>query len=365
MTKKEKKLNLSITNPRVFDAVKLLCALLIALVITFLVLCLISKNPVNAFFTILTGPLSKRRYFGAVIESFIPYAFAGLAAGILFKSGAFNLGAEGIYIISGVSVAAVACSSITTSGFLHPILCVLAAAVTGGVLMIIPSFLKAKFGTNEMVASLMLNSIYAGISMYLIRTFLLTKTTSTIGSKDYLPTAKIKYLYEPLRISPAFILLIIVTIILYLVMFKTKLGYQMRLAGANPKFAEYSGISAFKLAIITAAIAGVMAGTGSAIQLLTQSSFYQPDKTVTGIGFSGMLLAMLGRNNPIGIVVASFLIKYLEQGANVLYFSDTSVPSEIVAIVEGIIILLISSQYFLRGFREKMLLKEGLKKDVK
>ena len=83
MTKKEKKLNLSITNPRVFDAVKLLCALLIALVITFLVLCLISKNPVKAFFTILTGPLSKRRYFGAVIESFIPYAFAGLAAGIL------------------------------------------------------------------------------------------------------------------------------------------------------------------------------------------------------------------------------------------------------------------------------------------
>ena len=111
MTKKEKKLNLSITNPRVFDAVKLLCALLIALVITFLVLCLISKNPVKAFFTILTGPLSKRRYFGAVIESFIPYAFAGLAAGILFKSGAFNLGAEGIFVMSGLVISLISIHS--------------------------------------------------------------------------------------------------------------------------------------------------------------------------------------------------------------------------------------------------------------
>ena len=77
-----------------------------------------------------------------------------------------------------------------------------------------------------------------------------------------------------------------------------------------------------------------------------------------------MLLSMLGRNNPIGIVVAAFLIKYLERGTSVLYFVDRAVPSEIVAIVEGIVILLISSQYFLRGFREKRLLKEGLKKDA-
>ena len=363
--KSEKKLNLSITNPTVFEAVKMIIALLIAFVIMFVVLCLISDNPVHAFVTILTGPFAKRRYFGAVIESFIPYAFAGLAAGILFKSGAFNLGAEGIYIISGVAVAAVACTAVTTSHFLHPILCILAAAAVGGVLMIIPSFLKAKFGTNEMVVSLMLNSIYSGIAMHLIRKYLLTKTTSTIGSRDYLKTAKIGYIFEPLRISPCLLLLIVCTIILYLVMYKTRLGYQIRLAGANPKFAEYSGISAFKLSIATAAIAGVLAGIGSACQLLTQSSFYQPDKTAVGIGFSGMLLAMLGRNNPIGIVIASFLIKYLEQGANVLYFSDTSVPSEITAMIEGIVILLISSQYFLRGLREKKLLQEGLGKNAR
>ena len=365
-TSKERKARnmLSITNSKVFDTIKILISICIAFIITFVILCLISEDPVNALVTILTGPFRKTRYLGSVIESFIAYAFAGLAAGILFKSGAFNLGAEGIFIISGVSVAAVACNPVTTNPFLHSALCILAGAVTGGILMIIPSFLKAKFNTNEMVVSLMLNSIYSGISMFIIRNYLLTTTTNTVGSKDYLETAKIGYLYEPLRISACLILLIVCTVVLYVIMFKTKLGYQIRLSGSNPKFSEYSGINSFKLAMITSAIAGVLAGMGAACQLLTQTSFYQPDKSLTGIGFSGMLLSMLGRNNPIGIVVSAFLIKYLEQGTQVLYFVDRAVPSEIVAIVEGIVILLISSQYFLRGFREKKLLQEGLKKDA-
>ena len=361
-SKYSKNYKLSITNSTVFEVVKMLISIVIALFITFLILCMVSKDPFTALKTILTAPLTKTRYFGEVIESFIPYAFAGLAAGVLFKSGAFNLGAEGIFIISGVVVAAIASSVQGLSPLIHPVLCYIGAIIVGGILMMLPAFLKSKFGTNEMVASLMLNSIYSGIAVHIIRNYLLTTTTSTIGSKDYLPSAKIGYLYEPLRISACFVLLIIVTVVLYLIMYKTKLGYQIRLAGANPKFAEYSGISSFKLALSTAAIAGVLSGMGATTQLLTQTSFYQPDRTLSGIGFSGMLLAMLGRNNPVGIVVAAFMIKYLEKGTSVLYRIDTSVPAEIVAIVEGIIILLISSQYFLRGFREKKLLKEGLEK---
>ena len=359
-SKYSKNYKLSISNPKLFDAIKMLIAIVIAFAITFVILCLVSSDPVNALKTILFGPLTKRRYIGAVIESFIPYAFAGLAAGVLFKSGAFNLGAEGIYILSGAVVTAIAITPITTSPILHPILCFLGAMAFGGVLMILPSFLKAKFNTNEMVVSLMLNSIYAGITAYIVRTYLGTLKRGGNSSKDYLATAKIGYLYEPLRISACFILLIAVTIILYLVMNKSRLGYQIRLAGSNPKFAEYSGISAFKLAITTAAIAGVLSGMGATTALLTQTTFYTPSQSLVGIGFSGMLMSMLGKNNPIGIVIASFMIKYLEQGTKILYFVDNSVPSEIVAIVEGIIIMLISSQHFLRKYRERQLLKEGL-----
>jgi len=231
--------------------------------------------------------------------------------------------------------------------------------------MLIPTILNRKFNTNEMVISLMLNSIYAGIAMYCIRNYLLTTTTSTIGSKDYQTTAIFPYLYEPLKITAALILLILTVIVMHLIMNKTKFGYQVKLLGSNPKFAEYSGINSFKLSLKTALLAGALCGMGSACQMLTQTTFYRPDITCVGIGFSGMLLSMLGKNNPIPIVISAFLIQYLEQGTNVLYFVDQSVPAEIVSIVEGIVILLISSQYFLKGLREKKLLKEGLGKDAK
>ena len=355
---------LSITNPRIFEALKLLISILIGLALTFVILCFVSKDPINAFVTILTGPLKKTRYIGSVIESFIPYAFAGLAAGVLFKSGAFNLGAEGIFVISGVAIAAVAVADFTSSFIIHPLVCILVGALVGGVLMCIPSLLKAKFGTNEMVVSLMLNSIYSAVSVFIVRTYM-RAVGSLIATEEYALSARIGYIYEPLRINICLIILLACTVVLNLVLKKTRLGYQIRLVGTNPQFSEYSGINSFKLSITTALISGILCGIGAACHLLSQTAQYQPDKTLSGIGFSGMLLAMLGHNNPIGIVIASFLIKYLEEGTKVLYFVDTSVPSEIVSIVEGVIILLISSQYFLRGFRERKLLKEGLAKDGK
>ncbi len=354
------KKNLSITNEHVFNAVKMLISIVIAFAITFVILCLISKAPVDALVTILVGPLRKARYMGIVFEKTIPYAFAGLAACLLFKAGFFNLGCEGIYLMSGVVIAAVAINENLAIAGLHPILCILAAAIFGGCLMLIPAYFKAKFNTNEMVLSLMLNSLYSGVAAYVVRTYMLTTTTSTVGSKDYLPTAKIGYIFDTYHISACFFLMIAVAIILEIVMNKTKLGYQIRLSGSNAKFAEYSGINAFKLSMIVNFMAGALAGIGSATHLLTQTNFFIPTVSVVGIGFSGMLMSMLGKNDPIATMIAAFFIQYLQEGTSVLYYTDTSVPSEIIAVVEGVVVLLISSQYFLRGYREKKLLKEGL-----
>ncbi len=284
---------------------------------------------------------------------------------MLFKAGFFNLGAEGIYIIAGFFISLVACNQVTTSTVLHPLLSILAGGAVGGVLMLIPAFLKAKFGANEMVLSLMLNSIYSSVSAYLVRTFLLSSTTSTVGTENYLETAKIGYIISDYKISICFFVMLIVVFVLYFVLKKTRLGYQIRLTGTNPSFAEYSGINSFRLSMTVNFIAGILCGVGSGIFLLTQTTFFIPAQSLTGVGFSGSLLAMLGRNNPIGIMAASFLIKYLEQGTTVLQYTDASVPAEIVSIVQAIMVLLISSQNFLKGFRERRLLKEGLGEDAK
>lgn len=357
--KTKEKFKFSITNMAFFTYLKMLIAILIAFVITFGILCLISDDPLFAAKTILFGPLQKPRYIGEVIESFIPYAFAGLCCCFLFSAGFFNLGTEGIYIMSGLAMTFVAIAPINII-IVHPILCFVVAMVVGGLLMLIPAYLKAKFGASEMVLSLMLNSIYLALAYFIVRKTCASPTSSSVVSADFAKTAKIGYIISKYHISICLFVLIAVTIISFLVLYKTRLGYQIRLSGTNPKFADYSGINAFKLSMITNFIAGSIAGLGSACYLLTQFSYFAWTSTSPGVGFSGSLLAMLGTNNPIGTVVASFLIKYLEEGSKVLYYIDSTIPSEIISIVEGIVILFVSSQNFLVGFREKKLLKEGL-----
>lgn len=367
MTKINLKKTFSITNEKFYNFIKLFIAILLGLALAFIVLVFVSDDPINAFLTIITGALTKPRYIGLVIEKFMPFVFAGLCYCILLKCGFFNLGGEGIIVASGLVLSFVACSKeISALGStLHPIICIVVAGLVGGVLMLIPAFFKAKFGANELVLSLMLNSAYMGIATYVIKYHFLSSSTSLIASPNFLETSKVNYFNnkfcETYHISPMLIFVIVVTILVYLLMYKTKLGYQIRLVGENPKFSNYAGIDSFKLSMIANFICGVLCGFAAATYLLTQADYFQwTGNASSGIGFSGTMLAMLGQNNPIGAFVATFFIKYLEQGAIVLYYNDTSVPSEIIVIIEGAIVLLVSSTYFLRRFREKRLLKEGL-----
>lgn len=372
MAKKDFKKTFSITNEKFYNFVKLFIAILLGLALAFIVLVLVSDDPVTAFVTILTGSLKKPRYMGLIIEKFMPFVFAALCYCILFKCGFFNLGGEGIVVASGLVLSFVACSEKISAlgGVIHPIVCILVAALVGGCLMLIPAFFKSKYGANELVLSLMLNSAYMGIATYIIKYHFLSNSTSLIASPNFLETSKVNYFAnafcEQYHISPMLIFVIVTTVLVYYIMFKTKLGYQIRLVGENPKFARYAGINSFKLAMLANFICGVLCGCGSACYLLTQADYFQwTGNASSGIGFSGSMLAMLGQNNPIGAFLATFFIKYLEQGAIVLYYNDTSVPSEIIVIIEGAIVLLVSSTYFLRGLRERKLLKEGLQSEYR
>ena len=367
-----KKKIFSITNEKFYNFIKLAIAIFLGLALAFIVLCLVSDDPVTAFITIVSGATKKPRYIGLVIEKFMPFVFAALSYCILFKCGFFNLGGEGVVVASGLVMSFAACSETLSSlgNVLHPIICILIAALVGGCLMLIPACLKAKFGANELVLSLMLNSAYMGIATYIIKYHFLSNSTSLIASPDFLETCKVNYFpgefCEKFHISPMLIFVIVATLIVYFVLYKTKLGYQIRLVGENPKFANYTGINSFKLSMITNFICGVLCGCGAACYLLTQADYFQwTGNASSGIGFSGSMLAMLGQNNPIGAFIATFFIKYLEQGAIVLYYNDTSVPSEIIVIIEGAIVLLVSSTKFLRGLREKKLLKEGLESEYR
>ena len=340
-----------------FEVIKTVIAVLIALAVTFMVLVLTCDNPVESFVTLLTAPVTKLRYFGNVLEAMVPLVFSGLACSLLFRTGLFNLGIEGIYYIGGVICAFFACKEFGNS-FTHPLTAILVSGLSGGVLMLIPGYLKAKFNTNELVTSLMLNSIYLGVGIWFIKTFLRATDNSSVASPLFTESASLAYIIPGTRVTVGILLALAAVALVYLLLFKTRLGYQIRITGLNPRFARYSGMNALALFMLVHFISGFLGGVGTSVELLSIYSRFSWI-ALPGLGFNGALMAMMAKNNPIGVLFVAFGISYLQTGAEIMS-RNTTVPVEVISIVTAILVLLISAQYFLRGWREKRLLKEGM-----
>lgn len=351
------KRRISLAGDRVFEVVKTILAIIIALGITFLVLMLTCEDPVSSFITMLTGPLTKVRYFGNVLEAMVPLVFSGLACSLLFRTGLFNLGIEGIYYIGGV-ICTFFAIRVFGNSFTHPLVAILVPALAGGFLMLIPGYLKAKFDVNELVSSLMLNSIYLGLGLWFLRTYMQGSDYYSTGSPLFERMATLPYIIPGTRVTIGILLAIGAVVVIHTLLFKTRIGYQMRMTGLNARFARYSGMNAMSLFLLVHFISGFLGGVGTSVELL---SIYNRFTWVAlpGLGFTGALMAMMGKNNPIGVLAAAFGISYLQIGAEIMSRS-TIVPVEAVSIVSATLVLLISAQHFLRGWRERKLLKEGL-----
>lgn len=347
------------TDDLPFEALRILVSIFIALGITFLVLCFVSKNPVNDFVSLLTYPTKNMFYFGYVLVKMVPLCFAGLATLLYFRTGLFNLSTEGIFYISGVACTFFAINPhiMTGNGFLDSAICIVAAGICGGLIALIPGFLKAKFQADEMVISLMLNSILFGIGYYIVKTYLAIPGITGTSSAPFEASAKLSIIIPKTQVHSGIIIMLVMVALVYILLFKTKLGYSIRMTGLNNSFAKYSGMSAFGLFMVVHLIAGFLGGMGSAVELLGVYKTFSWS-TLPGLGFTGALMAMLGKNHPIGVLVAAFGISYLRASAQLLANMSPVIDIKLISIVEVILTLLISSQYFLKKWREKKLLKE-------
>ncbi len=347
------------TDDLPFEAIRLLVSIAIALVITFIVLCLVSPTPVDDFVSLLTYPTKSGFFFSYVLIKMVPLTFAGLATLLYFRTGLFNLSTEGIFYICGVVCTFFAVGSVpmTGNGFLDSAICIIVAGLAGSLIAMVPGYLKAKFDANEMVISLMMNSILFGIGFWIVKSFLAVEGVSGNASANFMDSAKLSIIIPGTQAHSGLILMLIAVVVVYVLLFKTKLGYTIRMTGLNQRFAKYSGMSSFVLFMAVHVLAGFLGGAGSAIELLgTYKRFSWT--TLPGLGFTGALMAMLGKNHPIGVLVAAFGISYLRASAQLLANSSPVIDVKLVSIVEVILCLLISSQYFLKKWREKQLLKE-------
>ncbi len=323
-----------------------LITILVALLIGFLVLLIVGKNPVVAFQALLTGPLSRINRTGRWLEDATTLIILGLSVAIPFKARQFSLGAEGqLYIGALVStVVAIYVPLPPVLAILVPIACGMAA---GFLLGLIPGAMKAYLNANEIVSTLMINAIIIRAYDYILNYILTTPGSQTVTSADVQVFSQLARWGDMLNLSLGrfnigivFALLLVAGV--WLLLSRTPFGYEVRMIGANEKFARYGGIDTKKVIMLSFAIGGAIAAVAGSHLALGVHHRLIPGISF-GLAFEGIVVALLARNNPLLIPITGLFYSYLRVGGEIME-TQASVGSEIVQVIQAVIILLITAQ---------------------
>lgn len=338
-----------------FAVIRTAASMGIAILVAFIIILIVSDNPVESIKTFIVGPFTSKRYLGNIIEVAIPLIFSGLSMAILFQTSLFNLGGEGVFFMSGI-IGSIPAIWLNGLGWLHPVVCILLGGVMGSLIMLVPGFLKAQYNANEMVTSLMMNNILLGIGCFILNNFMRDADVGILVSYKYRLSALLPKLVEGTRIHTGLIIALVVVGLVYVFLYKSKWGYEIRVTGNNKQFAKYSGINVVKVILVAHIVAGFVAGMGGITECLGVHKRFEWS-ALPGYGFDGAMIAMLAGNHPFGVVGAAVFVAYLRVGADLVNrYSD--IPTEMIAILQCIIILLISAERFLHKYKQRWIEKE-------
>jgi ABC-type uncharacterized transport system permease subunit len=338
---------------------------LVALAVAFgfgaLFIALVGQNPWFVYGKLLAGTFGSFYGVGQVLFKATPLIFTGLAVALAFKAGLFNIGAEGQLYIGTFAVAWVGFTFTGLPGFLLVPLCVLAGALGGALWGLIPGYLKARFGTHEVINTIMLNFIAVALTGYFVsHVYFVPETIHTQRIAPQAQIPRLEELWPAFRGSPvnvSLFLAVAVALFVYLFLWRTKFGFELRAVGLNPWAAEYAGISVPYGIVTSMALSGGLAGFVGVDFVLGYKYYYESNFSA-GLGFMGIAVALLGRNHPLGVVLAALLFGTLSYGGLVI---NSIVPKELVEILQGIVILAVISGTYVFGRIALALRKRTLK----
>ncbi|ADA66829.1 MULTISPECIES: ABC transporter permease [Thermotoga] len=328
-------------NNRVWSFLVPFFSVIIALLIAAVVIILIGQNPVIAYKAMIEGAFGNIQALADTVIKTTPLILTGLAVGFGFRAGLFNIGAEGQMIMGGILATVVGMHMRGIPPALAIPLTMIAGMLGGAVWASIAGYLKAKTGAHEVVSTIMLNWIATYISSYLI-TGPLAVGSGTPKSPEIAPSAKLPPIITvgALEMTSGILISILSAVVIYIVLEKTKTGYEVKAVGFNPYAAEYGGINISKNIVMCMAISGALAGLAGALEVMGLHHRFLGTLS-GGKGFDGISIALIGQNHPIGIIFASFLIAALRTGSSNMQF--VGVPKHIVTIIQGIVIFLVAA----------------------
>lgn len=327
--------------------------ILITIVVGTILIMLSEANPLKAYTMFFNGIFGNLNGYAEVFVKATPLIFTGLGCAVAFKTGFFNIGAEGQFYMGALAAATVTLGLDNIPGGIRIIIAIIFGFLCGGLWALIAAVFKAKLGISEIIVTIMLNYISINIVGIAVRSFLMDPAGSVAQSAKIDASAQLPQLLSGTRLHVGFLIALIAVFAIWLIMDKTTIGYEMKIVGYNKRAAKCNGISVIKNIIISAFLSGGLAGIAGVVEVLAIQK-----KLLEGIssdsGYTAILVALLASNNPIGVFFAAVGFAAMQVGTNSMQ-RQLGVPSAIVNILIGLVVLLILA----RGLFRKNSLKKN------
>jgi general nucleoside transport system permease protein len=321
-------------------------AVLIGMITGALAISFIGESVGETYKVMWNGAFGSFYFVTATLARATPIILIGVGLALAFRAGVFNLGAEGQMVLGAIA-AALTALYVPGPGFVKILSALVAGVLAGGLWGLLAAWMEARFKVQLLISTLLLNYVAVLFAGYLVAEPFQDNTGSAaLAQTPMLDTiAWLPKLFAGMSIHFGFIFAIGVAVILYFVLQFTSAGYEVRMLGHNPFFAEYGGINKVKVLFFSMFFSGGIAGLAGTVEVLgSQYRYVDGALTVPGYAWTGLMAALLANSNPLGTAVAAIFLAALQTGAMGME-RNTEVPLEVASVIQGVLILFISAKF--------------------
>lgn len=340
-------------------------AVILGFVLGAIIMLAFGYNPVVGYQSMLSSAFQSSKSVGEIFVTAGPLIFTALGFAVASAAGFFNIGLSGQALCGWIaSILTVLALGDAPKAVVIPA-AIIAGAAAGGVAAAIPGILRAFFGTSEVIVTIMMNYVLLFVGNSIVNNNLPEAwtankgVTKTVGQNGTLRVSWLTDLFGGSRINTGIFLALIFLVIVWFLMKKTTLGYEIRSVGLNPFASEYAGMSSKRTIVVSMIISGALAGLGGVVQGIGTFNYFFVQGSSLSIGFDGMAVSLLGNGTSIGILLSALLFSVLKLGGQGMQFAG--IPTELVDIVIASIIFFVGINYLVRLFLAKT---AGGKKEV-
>jgi len=323
-------------------------AIVLALIVGTAVLWLTGANPLSAYGALLSGAFGSTYAISTTLVDSLPLMLVGVGVALTFQAGLVNIGGEAQYVIGSIAAAVVGIGYVHMPAVAHVPLALLAAAVAGAVLGLVPGVLKAYLNVNEVVSTLMLSYATLYFGHYLLEQGPMSVSIYETQSANIAQSAQLPTLIPGTELSWGLVLAPVFAFAVAYFLYRTPTGFGLRIMGQNAKAARYAGVAVAPLTVLAMTLSGALGGLGGAVQILgNYHALY--DGFTDNYGFTAFVVALMARNNPYAVLVASLLFGALANGGSAMQ-AATGVSPAILDVIEGLIIFFIAADRVIAWF---------------